>query len=93
LELALACFAQQAYFDRLEWSPLPHHFTRIFSGFWLLAVVTQASPDVVRRASALYQSTDYKTSLHILSEDPAPDAENYFLGGRNYFMLGDYKKG
>ena len=65
---------------------------RILSGLWLLVVAAQASPDVVRRASELYQSTDYKNSLRILAEDPAPDAENYLLSGKNHFMLGDYKK-
>jgi Flp pilus assembly protein TadD len=65
---------------------------RILSGCLLLVVAACASPDVVRQASALYQSTDYTTSLHVLAEDPAPDAENYLLSGKNHFMLGDYKK-
>jgi Flp pilus assembly protein TadD len=71
---------------------LLHYSLRILSGLWLLAVAAQASPDVVRRASVLYQSTDYNTSLHVLAEDPAPDAENYLLSGKNHFMLGDYKR-
>jgi Flp pilus assembly protein TadD len=65
---------------------------RIMSGLLLLAVTAWASPDVVRRASALYQSTDYPDSIRVLTQDPAPDADNYFLSGKNYFMLSDYKK-
>jgi Flp pilus assembly protein TadD len=65
---------------------------RILGGFLLLVVIVGASPDVVRRASALYQSTDYTGSIHVLAEDPAPDADNHFLSGKNYFMLSDFKK-
>jgi Flp pilus assembly protein TadD len=46
----------------------------------------------LRRASALYQSTGYVDSLRVLAEDPAPDAGACFLSGKNYFMLGDFKK-
>ena len=65
---------------------------RILSGLLLLAVTAGASPDVVQRANALYQRTEYEDSLHVLAEDPAPDAADYLLSGKNYFMLGDYKK-
>jgi len=66
---------------------------RIVNGL-LLWVVTAAaaSPDVVRQATALYERTAYQDSLRVLAEDPAPDAADYFLSGKNYFMLGDYKK-
>ncbi len=57
-----------------------------------VAATATASPDVVRRASALYQRTDYEGSLRILEEDPTPDGAAYLLSGKNYFMLGDYKK-
>ena len=57
-----------------------------------VAATATASPDVVRRASALYQRTDYEGSLRILAEDPTPDGAAYLLSGKNYFMLGDYKK-
>jgi Flp pilus assembly protein TadD len=60
--------------------------------FSLLAVTAGATPDVVGRASALYQRTEYEDSLHVLAQDPAPDASNYLLSGKNYFMLGDYKR-
>ena len=58
----------------------------------LLAASAWASSDVVRRAGALYQSTDYKGSLRILEADPAPDAAGYLLTGKNYLMSGDYKQ-
>jgi Flp pilus assembly protein TadD len=65
---------------------------RVLSGFLFLVVASGASPDVVRQASALYESTEYENSLHVLSEDPSPDASTYLLSGKNYFMIGDYKK-
>lgn len=65
---------------------------RILGGILLVAAVAGASSDVLRRASDLYQQTDYAGSLHILAEDPAPDAASYLLTGKNYFMSGDYKK-
>jgi Flp pilus assembly protein TadD len=65
---------------------------RVLSGLLLLVTAAAASLDVVRRASDLYQRTDYAGSLHVLAEDPAPDAASYLLTGKNYFMSGDYKK-
>src|SRR5277367_3211607 len=65
---------------------------RILGGLLLVVTNTWASPDVVREASALYQRTDYEHSLHLLAQDPMPDAGGYLLTGQNYFMLGDYKK-
>jgi Flp pilus assembly protein TadD len=64
---------------------------RVLSAFLFLVVVAVASPDVVNRASSLYQSTEYEDSLHVLAQDPAPDAANFLLSGKNYFMIGDYK--
>lgn len=65
---------------------------RILSGILLFAALAGASPDVLRRASDLYQQTDYAASLHVLAEDPAPDAAVYLLAGKNHFMSGDYKR-
>jgi Flp pilus assembly protein TadD len=70
---------------------------RVLSGFLLFVIAAAASspaasPDVVRRASALYQHTAYEDSLHVLAEDSAPDSAIYLLSGKNYFMLGDYKR-
>src|ERR1700727_1771942 len=64
----------------------------LLSGLLLLVVAAAASEDVVRRAGALYQRTQYEQSLHVLAEDPTPDAANFLLSGKDYFMLGDYKK-
>jgi tetratricopeptide (TPR) repeat protein len=44
------------------------------------------------QAEALYQHTDYQASLRILTAEPAPDASTYALMGKNYFMLGDYRR-
>src|ERR1700722_15356581 len=61
-------------------------------GLLLLAPTAAASPDAVRRASELYQRTEYQQSLRALAADPAPDAATFLLSGKNYFMLGDQKK-
>jgi len=65
---------------------------RILSALLLLVAAAGATPDVVGRASAIYQRTEYEDSLHVLAQDPAPDAANYLLSGKNYFMLCDYKR-
>ncbi|MGB6945126.1 MAG: tetratricopeptide repeat protein [Bryobacteraceae bacterium] len=65
---------------------------RLLSGLVLFVVAGAASPDVVRRASALYERTDYQNSLRVLAEDPTPDAAAFILSGKNYFMLGEYKQ-
>ena len=79
--------------DTLRLSDLPIILSmRLFGGFLLIALTAAASPDVVQRASELYQRTDYQDSLRILAADPRPDASDYFLTGKNYFMSGEYKK-
>jgi Flp pilus assembly protein TadD len=65
---------------------------RLLSGLLLWVLAAAASPDVVGRASALYQRTEYESSLQVLAEDPTPDATGFVLSGKNYFMLGEYKK-
>jgi tetratricopeptide (TPR) repeat protein len=45
-----------------------------------------------KQAEELYQKTDYKGSLALLHGAASPDAGGHFLAGRDYFMLGDYKK-
>jgi Flp pilus assembly protein TadD len=63
--------------------------------FWVyffVSVASAASADVVTSAGALYQHTEYENSLRILAQNSAPDAPTYLLTGKNYFMLGDYKK-
>jgi Flp pilus assembly protein TadD len=65
---------------------------RFLSSFLLWALAASASPAVVQQAVALYSRTEYQDSLHLLAQDPRPDAEVYLLSGKNYFMLGDYKR-
>lgn len=50
------------------------------------------SQEAVRRAGALYQHTEYESSLRVLAQQSAPDATGFMLSGKNYFMLGEYKK-
>ena len=71
---------------------------RVLSGFLLFVVAaaaaaaTDSHQDTVRQANALYQRTLYEDSLHVLAGDSTPDAAAYLLSGKNYFMLGDYKR-
>jgi len=65
---------------------------RLLSAFLLVVAPVSGSPAVVGRAAIYYQRTDYQTSLHVLAEDPAPDAAAFTLSGKNYYMLGEYKK-
>ncbi len=58
----------------------------------LVTSTVYASPHVVERAASYYQKTDYAASLRVLNSDPLPDATNYELAGKNYFMLGEYGK-
>ncbi len=60
-------------------------------GFFL-ALTCLAGQDRLTRAEELYQKTDYKTSLAVLHDSPPGDAAAYALMGRNYFMLGEYKR-
>ena len=55
---------------------------------WL---VLAASPEL-DRARKLYNTTDFNGSLKVLQAVPAKDAEVYELIGRDYYMLGDYKR-
>jgi len=61
-------------------------------GFLLVAYSLSASPEVVRRADALYHRTQCAASLQILAGDPTPDAAAFALTGKDYFMLGDCKQ-
>lgn len=51
-----------------------------------------AGTDELKRAEDLYNHTDYKAALSLLERLPRPDAATHSLIGRNYFMLGEYKK-
>ena len=58
----------------------------------LVAATAPSTQALVEQAAALYQRTDYKGSLHVLSEDSSPGADAYLLTGKNYFMLGEYTR-
>lgn len=57
----------------------------------LLATSLFAASDFTR-ARQFYQRTEYNASLQLLLTDPAPDAATYGLIGKNYYMLGEFKK-
>jgi tetratricopeptide (TPR) repeat protein len=64
-----------------------------FSSLLVLAVAAAlAGSDEYQQAEALYNHTDYRAALALLENAPRHDAATYNLVGRNYFMLGDYKK-
>jgi tetratricopeptide (TPR) repeat protein len=48
--------------------------------------------DSLGRAEALYKQTDYRSSLSLVEEIASPSAATFSLAGRDYFMLGEYKK-
>ena len=64
---------------------------RGLTGF-LLAVSCALAQDSLQRAEELYNRTNYQESLALLREVPARQAAVYNLMGRNFFMLGEYKK-
>lgn len=51
-----------------------------------------ASPATFEEASKLYNRTDFEGSLRVLNALGGNDARVFDLMGRNYFMLGDFKK-
>lgn len=57
----------------------------------LVAAICLPAAELTKEAEELYQKTDYKESLALLRQLPDSGA-TYNLMGRNYFMLGDYKK-
>jgi len=56
-----------------------------------VASVLYASPPL-DRANKLYHSTDYDGSLRILLSMEQKDGSVYMMIGRNYYMLGSFKK-
>jgi tetratricopeptide (TPR) repeat protein len=61
--------------------------------FILASSVLAAAADTdVERARKLYLLTDFEQSLKVLNAVPAKDGEVWALIGRNYYMMGDYKK-
>src|SRR5438270_13189471 len=45
----------------------------------------------IAKAEELYRHTSYEESLNLLDKKSSDSATNFLLG-RNYFMLGDFKK-
>ncbi len=60
--------------------------------FFAIALSLHAGQTALERAEDLYQKTDYMASLDVLRGVAKPDAAAYCLMGRDYFMLGDFKK-
>src|SRR5260370_10932704 len=46
----------------------------------------------LKKAEELYQHTDYAASLRLVQAIKPPTAETYFLVGRDYFGLGQFKQ-
>lgn len=55
------------------------------------ALAQPASDPALATAEELYQKTNFTGSLELLKRQPA-DAHAEFLAGRDYFMLGEFKK-
>jgi tetratricopeptide (TPR) repeat protein len=58
----------------------------------ILLATTAFGQSNLRRAGELYDQTEYQASLSLLRESAPATPEKYCLEGRNYFMLGDFKK-
>src|ERR1700735_1854716 len=63
----------------------------------LLAISCGFAQGSLQRAEELYNKTDYRESLELMRDVPTSDvlpsrAAAYNLIGRDYFMLGEYKK-
>ncbi|HEX3684511.1 MAG TPA: tetratricopeptide repeat protein [Bryobacteraceae bacterium] len=58
---------------------------------WLAASVPLARARDLTKAEELYKRTNFESSLALLDKQ-ATDGPATFLLGRNYFMLGDFKK-
>lgn len=64
---------------------------RGLTGF-LLVISCAWAQDSLQRAEELYNKTNYKESLALVRDVAAHKAAAYNLIGRDYFMLGEYKK-
>jgi Flp pilus assembly protein TadD len=65
---------------------------RILPIVCLLGCPACAWSGISSEAETLYQHTDYRASLTVLSAEPVPGAATYALMGKNHFMLGDYRQ-
>jgi tetratricopeptide (TPR) repeat protein len=64
---------------------------RVFA-LLLLTVPGLLGQDPLSKAGELYHRTDYQASLALVRETSQTSGEAYCLMGKNYFMLGEYKK-
>lgn len=64
---------------------------RLF-GLLLLLLPALYGQDPLAKAEELYRQTEYKASLSLVAEIGTPSGPAYALAGRDYFMLGEYKK-
>ena len=60
--------------------------------FVVLSISLWGASPSFEQAAKLYRHTDYEASLRLLSELPEKDAAIFDLTGKNYFMLGQFKK-
>ena len=60
--------------------------------FVAIAPIVFAAGPELDQARKLYNLTDFDQSLKVLQAAPQKDAAVYELMGRDYYMLGDYKK-
>ena len=58
----------------------------------LLSLSALFGQDPLSRGEELYRQTDYRASLAVVAQIAQPGGEAYGLAGRDYFMLGEYKK-
>jgi Flp pilus assembly protein TadD len=58
---------------------------------FLIAAAAFGQTDL-KRAEVLYLQTEYQASLSLLREAGPATAQAYCLEGKNYFMLGDFKR-
>jgi tetratricopeptide (TPR) repeat protein len=63
---------------------------RLFIGLFL--AICLFAQDSLKQAEELYQRTEYKASVAVLQQLPPKNAAGYALAGRDYFMLGEFKK-
>jgi tetratricopeptide (TPR) repeat protein len=63
---------------------------RLFIGLFL--AICLFAEDGLKQAGELYQKTEYRASLAVLQRLPPKGAAGSALAGRDYFMLGEYKK-
>ncbi|MCL5743312.1 MAG: hypothetical protein M1541_05190, partial [Acidobacteria bacterium] len=62
----------------------------VLGTLWLLPVIA-ATPNL-EQANKLYSYTDYEGSLKVLLPQKDKDAATLHLIGKNYYMMGDFKK-